>query len=171
MATTDSYGQGVSISSLTDRPDAETLAKNIANGIASRSVLRFASAAARTAALAGEGAPVEGMLSYLADTNLIYTYTGSTWRLVAPLLQYGSANVSFTNQDQHVANTVTFPIPYSTNPVVGVTIHSTAGATSRWTARPSDVTLTTFKPFLQSGQDGALATWSGIQIFWWAFGT
>ncbi|MEU6534245.1 hypothetical protein ABZ869_34240, partial [Streptomyces sp. NPDC046928] len=46
MATTDSYGQGVSISSLTDKPDAETLAKNIANGIASRSVLRFASAAA-----------------------------------------------------------------------------------------------------------------------------
>jgi hypothetical protein len=171
VATTDSYGQGVSISSLTDKPDAETLAKNIANGIASRSVLRFASAAARTAALAGEGAPVEGMLSYLADTNLIYTYTGSTWRLVAPLLQYGSVNVSFTNKDQHLGNLVTFPIPYSTNPIVGVEIHSTAGAASRWTSKPGDVTLTTFRPFLQSGQDGALATWDNIQLFWWAIGT
>jgi hypothetical protein len=79
MATTDDFGQGVSIAALTDTPDAATLARNIANKIVERSVMRFASASARTAALVGAGAPVEGMVSYLQDTNLTYVYTGSSW--------------------------------------------------------------------------------------------
>ena len=79
MATTDDYGQGVSIAALTDAPNAETLAKNIANGIAPRSVMRFASASTRTATLTGATAPVEGMVSYLQDTDRLYVYTGSAW--------------------------------------------------------------------------------------------
>jgi len=79
VATTDDYGQGVSISALTDAPNAETLAKNIANGIAPRSNMRFASASARTAALTGATAPVEGMVSYLQDVDRLYVYTGSAW--------------------------------------------------------------------------------------------
>lgn len=86
MATTDDYGQAVSIATLTDAPDAETLARNIANAIVSRSVLRFASAAARTAALAGDAAPVEGMVSWLQDTNLLYVYDGTAWRPLSILL-------------------------------------------------------------------------------------
>ncbi|MEV7364238.1 hypothetical protein [Streptomyces sp. NPDC091299] len=80
MATTDDYGQGVSIAALTDAPDAATLAKNIANGIAPRSVMRFASASARSATLAGTSAPVEGMVSYLQDVDRLYMYTGSAWQ-------------------------------------------------------------------------------------------
>lgn len=79
MATTDDYGQGVSISALTDAPNAETLAKNIANALAPRSVMRFASSSARTAALTGATAPVEGMVTYLQDVDRLYVYTGSAW--------------------------------------------------------------------------------------------
>lgn len=86
MATTDSYGQGVSIASLTDAPNAETLAKNIADAIVSRSVMRFASASARTAALTGVSAPVEGMVSWLQDSNLLYVYDGSAWLAQSTLL-------------------------------------------------------------------------------------
>jgi hypothetical protein len=79
VATTDDYGQGVSVATLTDPPNAETLAKAIANGIVSRSVMRFASAAARTSALTGATAPVEGMTSYLQDVDRLYVYNGSAW--------------------------------------------------------------------------------------------
>ena len=79
MATTDDYGQGVSIAALADAPNAQTLAQNIANGIAPRSVMRFASASARTAALTGATAPVEGMVTYLQDVDRLYVYTGSAW--------------------------------------------------------------------------------------------
>lgn len=76
MAGQDSYGQGVIIASLSDAPDAETLAKNIANALAERSVMRFDSASARAATL---DAPVEGMVSWLRDTNLSYHYDGTSW--------------------------------------------------------------------------------------------
>ena len=81
MATTDDYGQGVSVATLTDAPNAETLAKNIANAIVSRSVMRFASASARSAALTGPTAPVEGMVTWLQDVNLHYVYDGSAWQV------------------------------------------------------------------------------------------
>ncbi|MFM9703583.1 hypothetical protein [Streptomyces galilaeus] len=81
MATTDDYGQGVSIAALTDAPNAETLAKNIANALAQRSIMRFASASARSAALTGPTAPVEGMVSWLQDTNLQYVYDGTAWKV------------------------------------------------------------------------------------------
>lgn len=76
MATTDDYGQGVSIASLTDPPDAETLAKNIANAIVQRSNMRFASAVARNAAIA---APAEGMEAWLNDTDTKTIYNGTAW--------------------------------------------------------------------------------------------
>ena len=93
MATTDDYGQNVSIAALTDPPDAETLAKNIANTIVARSNLRYASATARTAALVGDAAPVEGMETWLQDTNKKYIYDGSTW-LEVPLKARGYATIT-----------------------------------------------------------------------------
>ncbi|WP_329215306.1 hypothetical protein OG352_06560 [Streptomyces sp. NBC_01485] len=82
MSGTDDYGQGITVAALTDAPNAETLAKNIANGIAQRSVMRFASASARSAALTGATAPVEGMVSWLQDVNGLYFYDGSAWQLM-----------------------------------------------------------------------------------------
>lgn len=76
MPTPDDYGQGVNIASLTDAPDASKLAKDIANAIAQRSVMRFASASARGATLT---APVEGMATWLQDVNRLEVYDGSAW--------------------------------------------------------------------------------------------
>ncbi|TXS19580.1 hypothetical protein EAO71_33750 [Streptomyces sp. ms191] len=96
----DDYGQGISIADLLTAPNAETLGKNIANPLAARSMMRFASASARTAALTGVSAPVEGMLSYLQDTNKVYLYEGSSWvelaRYQAPVLAQTSTNMTFT---------------------------------------------------------------------------
>ena len=80
MPKPDIYGQGINIASLTDAPNAETLATDIANAIASRSVLRFASASARAATLTGTSAAVEGMMSWLQDTNLLQYYDGTAWQ-------------------------------------------------------------------------------------------
>jgi hypothetical protein len=50
-----------------------------------QSVMRFADAAARTAAFGGTGEPVlaEGMMSYLIDTDSVQVYNGSAWVNVA----------------------------------------------------------------------------------------
>lgn len=79
MPTPDDYGQNINIASLTDAPDASKLAKDLANAIAPRSVMRFASASARGAALAGATAPVEGMAAWLQDVNRLEVYDGSAW--------------------------------------------------------------------------------------------
>lgn len=46
-----------------------------------QAVMRFADAAARTAAFGGAGEPTlsEGMVSYLMDTNTISVWDGSAW--------------------------------------------------------------------------------------------
>lgn len=83
MPTTDDYGQGISIASLTDAPDASKLARDIVNAIAQRSVMRFASASARAATLIGASAPAEGMLTWLQDVNRLDLYDGSGWVAVS----------------------------------------------------------------------------------------
>lgn len=79
MPTTDEFGQGVTIASLTDAPDASKLARDLANAIAPRGVMRFASASARGATLVGAAAPVEGMATWLQDVNRLEMYNGSSW--------------------------------------------------------------------------------------------
>lgn len=101
MATTDDYGQGVSIASLTDAPNAEVLAKAIANAIVARSVMRFASASSRAATLT---APVEGMVTWLQDVNGLYIYDGSSWQ---PLM-VGGATVSAQQSASFDATITTF---------------------------------------------------------------
>lgn len=83
MPTQDNYGQGINIASLTDAPDASKLARDIASAIAQRSVMRFASASARAATLAGDYAPAEGMVTWLRDINRLDLYDGSAWVAVS----------------------------------------------------------------------------------------
>lgn len=82
MATTDSYGQNVGVAALTDAPSAFALAFAIVDSIAPRGVMRFASATARSATLTGTSAPVEGMVSWLQDTNVLSAYDGTAWRQI-----------------------------------------------------------------------------------------
>jgi len=91
MPTTDDYGQSVSIASLTDAPDASKLAKDIANGIAQRSVMRFASASARGATLT---APVDGMATWLQDVDRLDVYNGSAWVTPEPSLTSTTSGLS-----------------------------------------------------------------------------
>jgi hypothetical protein len=166
VATNDDFGQGVSIASLTDVPNAEVLAKNIANALAGRSVMRFTSASARTAALTGPSAPVEGMVSSLGDTDMLYRYNGSAWRLVAPFQQTGLSTVSFTNKESFTVD-ITFPIAYSTAPRVFTNIAAGAGSTARWGSRAIEVTTSGFSLFLFSG-DADTVSWSAIPVHWTA---
>lgn len=80
MPTTDSYGQGVNIAALTDAPNAATLAFNIADAIAQRSVMRFASATARNATLTS---PAAGMTAYLSTEKIYTVYDGTQWITLA----------------------------------------------------------------------------------------
>lgn len=59
-----------------------------------QSVQTYADATARTAALA---TPVEGQMSYLADTNTAYVYDGSSWNAVVDAKNYGSVLPTGTN--------------------------------------------------------------------------
>jgi hypothetical protein len=83
MPSTDDYGQGIGIASLTDAPDADKLATDIVNAIAQRSIMRFASTSARGATLVGAAAPVEGMLTWIRDADRLDLYDGSTWVTVS----------------------------------------------------------------------------------------
>jgi hypothetical protein len=83
MPTPDDYGQGISIASLTDAPDADKLATDIVNAIAQRSIMRFASTSARGATLVGDAAPVEGMLTWIKDADRLDLYDGSGWVTVS----------------------------------------------------------------------------------------
>lgn len=80
MSTTDGYGQGIPLASLTDGPDLPKAIADLANGTIPRGVMRFASASTRGATLTS---PAEGMLTYLQDVNRLDLYTGSTWLAVS----------------------------------------------------------------------------------------
>lgn len=80
MATTDDFGQGISIAALPDAPNANALIAGPVNALTQRSVMRFASASARNAALL---APVEGMVAWLQDANLLTVYDGAAWVAVS----------------------------------------------------------------------------------------
>lgn len=76
MPTQDDFAQDIDLISLTDAPDMPGAIAALANGVIPRSVMRFASASARGAAIT---APVEGMPSYLMDVNRLEIYDGSAW--------------------------------------------------------------------------------------------
>ncbi|URN11381.1 hypothetical protein LUW77_03575 [Streptomyces radiopugnans] len=80
MPTTDSYGQGVQIASLTDAPDAAKLARDLADGLVPRSNLRFADAAERNATIT---APAASMEAWLKAEKLKTVYDGTNWVVMA----------------------------------------------------------------------------------------
>ncbi|MEU8525245.1 hypothetical protein AB0C77_06525 [Streptomyces sp. NPDC048629] len=130
MATTDDYGQSVSIATLTDAPNAETLAKNIANAVVQRSVMRFASATARTAALTGTSAPVEGMTSWLQDINRISVYDGSSW-------------IDIPQRQKAQATLTTAAGPTSSEILTGLSITMTTKASTTYILRATGLVRST----------------------------
>ncbi|MFD7861878.1 hypothetical protein [Streptomyces sp. NPDC059783] len=83
MPTPDAYGQGINLTQMTDPPNIPDAIASLAGGVIPRCVMRFASASARGATLVGAQAPVEGMLAWLQDTNLLTLYDGTQWTVLA----------------------------------------------------------------------------------------
>lgn len=114
---TDAYGQGIQIADLTAPPNAAVLATNL-GAVIPQTIMRFASASARAATLTGATAPVEGMVSWLQDTDGLQVYNGTTW---VPI-PYGQNNSS---QVTSGSSTTTTEITTS----LAVTLATRAGVT------------------------------------------
>lgn len=76
MPTSDDYGQGVSIASLTDAPNIETAIRGVTDALVPRSVMRFASATERNATITS---PVAGMQAWISAEELMTIYDGTQW--------------------------------------------------------------------------------------------
>jgi hypothetical protein len=76
MPLTDSYGQGVTYPTLTDKPNAQTLGQGIVDGLTPKVVMTFASAVVRGATVKK---PVAGMVTWLKDIGRLDVYDGTAW--------------------------------------------------------------------------------------------
>lgn len=76
--------QGIAVPVLADAPNLESAVDTVVDGLVTRSVMRFDSAAHRGAVLTGGNPPVEGMLTWLRDQDKYECYNGSAWQ---PLVQ------------------------------------------------------------------------------------
>ncbi|MFC9620263.1 hypothetical protein ACFTXM_09765 [Streptomyces sp. NPDC056930] len=76
MPLTDSYGQGVTYPTLTDKPNAQTLGQGIVDNLTPKVVMTFASAVVRGATIKK---PVAGMVTWLKDVGRLEVYDGTAW--------------------------------------------------------------------------------------------
>ena len=103
-----------------------------ANGyLASQTVMVFANAAARTAAITS---PQEGMFSYLKDSNSTQYYSGSAW------VSIGGASPLTTKGDLYAYSTTDARLPVGTNGQI-LTADSTAATGLAW-ATPASGSMT-----------------------------
>lgn len=104
----------------------DVLSAAAANGyLASQTVMVFASAAARTSAIA---TPYEGMISYLKDTDVTQYYSGSAWVTIG-----GTASPLTTKGDLYGYSTANARIPIGTNGQV-LTADSAQALGLKWAA-------------------------------------
>ncbi|MGW7327471.1 hypothetical protein ACWGIU_02350 [Streptomyces sp. NPDC054840] len=98
---TDVYGQGFQVAALTDPPNAQTLATNLAL-MAGQTVMRFTNAAARAAAITS---PVAGMHAYLVTEKRLTYYDGTAWIIQnTNAFVYASATQSVLNNTATTIN-------------------------------------------------------------------
>lgn len=84
MPRNDAWSQNVPYPVLADAPDIEVATQGIVNGIVPLTVMRFANANARAAALTGATAPVPGMITYLkAEDRWEARQADGTWLLLS----------------------------------------------------------------------------------------
>ncbi|WHM30171.1 hypothetical protein OH540_09065 [Streptomyces sp. BPPL-273] len=83
MPDVDKWGQSIGLWQMTDAPSIPDAIKLIADGVIPRGVLRFASASARGATMTGDQAPVDGMLTWLADVGRLELRVDGVWVVVS----------------------------------------------------------------------------------------
>jgi hypothetical protein len=126
-----------------------------ANGyLASQVVMVFASAAARTSAIAS---PQEGMISYLKDTDVTQYYSGSAWATIG-----GSVSPLTTKGDLYGFSTVNARVPVGTNGQV-LSADSTAATGVAWTT-PASTSFPAFSAFASSNQSISSNTFTKITL-------
>lgn len=122
-----------------------------ANGyLASQVVMVFASAAARTSAIAS---PQEGMISYLKDTNSTEYYSGSAWVAIGG---GGLSSPLTTKGDVWGYSTTNARIPVGTNGQV-LTADSVEALGVKW-ATPSGSSGPTFSAYSTTAQSVSQST-------------
>lgn len=85
MPKSDSYGQNVQYPILADAPNIETAFQTMVNGVVPQTVMRFANANARAAALVGSFAPLPGMITYLiAEDRYEGRMQDGSWQPLTP---------------------------------------------------------------------------------------
>jgi hypothetical protein len=132
-----------------------------ANGyLASQVVMVFASAAARTSAIAS---PQEGMISYLKDTNATQYYSGSAW------VSVGGSSPLTTKGDLYTYSTTDARLGVGTNGQV-LTADSAEATGLKWATAGGGYTPTL--TLLNSGGtslSGSTTTVSGISAKQWLY--
>lgn len=84
MPKGDAYAQNVQYPLLSDVPNIETALSTLVNGVVPLTVMRFANANARAAALSGNVKPVPGMITYLtAEDRWEGRQADGTWLLLS----------------------------------------------------------------------------------------
>jgi hypothetical protein len=150
-----------------------------ANGyLASQTVMVFADAAARTAAITS---PQEGMFSYLKDTNATQYYSGSAWVTIggaSPLTTKGDLYTYSTTDarlgvgtngqvlvaDSTAATGIKWATPASSNQILQIVQGTTGTSTSNSTSTYADTTLTaTITPSSASNKILVFASHAGIR--------
>lgn len=91
MTAPDKYGQDVAVWQRTDPPSIDGAAQALADGIIPHTVMWFDSASERGATLT---APVEGMATWLKDSNTFQIYNGTAWITPEPSLVSGTTGLS-----------------------------------------------------------------------------
>ena len=127
-----------------------------ANGyLASQVVMVFASAAARTSAIAS---PQEGMISYLKDTNSTEYYSGSAWVAIGG---GGLSSPLTTKGDVWGYSTTNDRIPVGTNGQV-LTADSTAALGLKWATAASGSTFAGVRVSKSAAQSTANNTYTVV---------
>ena len=127
-----------------------------ANGyLASQVVMVFASAAARTSAIAS---PQEGMISYLKDTNVTQYYSGSAWVNIG-----GAGSPLTTKGDLYTYSTTDARLGVGTNGQI-LTADSAEATGLKWASAASGGGMTLLSTTTLSGGTTTVSSISGDYI-------
>jgi hypothetical protein len=114
---------GLTYPALTDQPNGPAQLQTLVGQLDTRLIPRFANATARDAAIT---APVEGMYADLADTDVLWRYSGTLW---VPVTLKGTTAWS-ASATSGVNVTVTYGFTYPVAPILEYSW--SVGSLHRW---------------------------------------